>query len=281
MSITDIYLLQRSEQFILGPRQEITVDLTLKKAPKEPCTVLTGSVTGKRGPIAGATVKVFDKCYKPVAHTVTDLKGKFVFSNIFPPGEYNVIATAKGYKVSGVYSVMLEPKNPVSIKICLEVSDLKNLATVYGVVYNEANIGLADAKVVITNYNKPKKQEAITQSNADGEFLVYGLKPQKYWISASKEGYFLPQKIAFELMPDEITCVNLFIYPDGSSLDGTVSGMIDFDRKSVHKAVAALYKVEENGHILVATKETNEDGFYLFTDVEPGEYLVKAKKEER
>lgn len=279
MAIRDVYQLQRSEQFNLGPRQEITVDLSLKAAPKEPCTVLMGSVAGKCGQIEGATVKVLDRCYKPIAHTVTDNKGNFIFENAFPPGEYKVIATAEGYKVSGVYRLMLEPRKPASIFIWLEVSKYANLTAIYGVVYNDVNLGLANSKILITDYDNPEICEAFTQTNADGEFLVYGLKPKKHWISASKEGYILPQKISFELTPNEILCVNLLLYPDVSSTDGTVSGKIDYYGQHIPNAVVALYKVEERGHVLVATKETNESGFYLFQNVEPGKYLVKSKME--
>ena len=279
MVIRDIYLLQGSEQFNLGPRQEMTVDLSLKRVPKELCTFLMGCVAGKCGQIEGATVKALDRNNKPIAHTVTDKKGRFVFENILPPGEYKVIATAEEYRVSGVYRLMLESGRPASIFIWLETSKYINLATVYGIVYNEANLGLADVKIIISDYDQPEAGEAFTQTNTDGEFLVYGLQSKKYWISASKEGYFLPQKISFQLAPNEITCMNLFLYPDQSSADGTVSGIIDFHGQSVPNAVAALYKVEESGHLLLATKETNESGFYLFPNIKPGEYLVKSKME--
>jgi hypothetical protein len=279
MVTRDIYLLQRSEQFNLGPRQEMIVDLFLKKMPREPCTVLTGKVAGKCGYIEGATVKVLDRCNKPIAHTVTDHEGKYIFENILPPSEYIVIATAEGYKVSNVYRLILESRKPVSIFIRIEASDYKNLATVYGVVYNEVNSGLANAKILITDYDKPEICETFTQTNADGEFLGYGLEPKKYWISASKEGYFLPQKISFGLTPNEIACVNLFLYPGESSTDGTVTGKIDCYGQSVPNALVALYKVEERGHFLLATKETNKSGIYLFPNVKPGEYLVKSKME--
>ncbi len=277
MVIRDIYLLQRSEQFNLGPRQEMTVDLSLKKVPKEPCTVLTGSVTGKCGQIEGATVKVLDMNNKPIAHAVTDHEGNYIFENILPPGEYIVIATAEGYKVSRVYRLLLESRKPVSIFIRLEVSDYLNFASVYGVVYNEVNLGLANAKIKITSYDKPKIYEAFTQTNEDGEYLVYGLKPGKYRITALIEGYMPPEKILFELLPNEITCVNLFLYSDVSLQDGTISGKIDYYDKDV--PVVALYKVKASGHILLATKETNESGLYLFPKVKPGEYLVKSKME--
>lgn len=279
MVIRDIYLLKRSEQFYLGPRQEVTVDISLERVPKPPCTVLKGVVTGMCGRIEGATVKVFDRSNKPIAHTVVDHKGNFIFENILPQGEYKVIATADGYKVSRVYKVLLETKKPVSINIWLEESDYTHLATVYGVVYNEFNKGLDNAKIIIANYDVPENNAAFTQTNADGEFLVYALKPQKYWISVSKEGYYLPQKISFELTPNEIACVNLFLYPDNSSRDGTVSGIVDAYGQCVPNALAALYKVDESGHSLLATKETNESGFYLFPNVKSGEYLVKSKME--
>jgi hypothetical protein len=279
MAIRDIYRLQRSEQFILGPRQEITVNLSLEKTQEEPCTFLLGCVTGSCKPVKGATVKAFDRDYKPIAHTVTDPEGRFVFLKLLPPGEYKVIATAEGYKVSRAYELTLEPGKPVIMHICLEVSDIFKLGTLYGVVYNEVNLGLPNAKVLLSDYHRPDAYEAFTQTNTDGEFLVYGLKPKRYWLSASKEGYFLPQRIAVELYPNEMTCADLFLYPDGSPTDGTVSGIIDFQGQSVTNAVAALYRAEDRGHTLLATKETNESGFYLFPNVKPGAYIVKAKTE--
>lgn len=277
MVIRDIYQLERSEQYYLGPRQEITIDLSLKKAPKQPDTILMGSVAGKCGKIEGATVKVLDRKNNPIMHTVTDQKGSFEIRNILPPGEYKVIATAEGYTVSSVHWLVLESMKPVTLFILLKVSDNFNLATVYGVVYDEKNSGLESVKIMITDYYEPEICKAITLTNADGEFMVYNLKPKKYWISASKEGYYLPQKISFELTPKDISSVNLFLYPDDSSISGTVSGIIDFNGQRVPHAVAALYKVEERGHFLLATKETNDEGFYLFPDVKPGEYLVKSK----
>ena len=276
MPIKDIYLLQRSENFILDPRQEITVNLSLKKASKEPCTVLMGRIFKKCGQVEGAIVKILDLNNNPIAHTVTDKKGKFVFENILPPGEYKIIATAEGYKVSNVYRLYLEPRRRAFIFIRLEVSDYINLATVYGVVYNEVNLGLRNAKILITDYENPDICEAFTQTNTDGEFLVYGLEPKKYWISSSKEGYFLPQKISFELTPNQIACENLFLYPDESTTEGTISGTTDYYGQSVPNTVVALYKVEEQGDVLLAMKETNEDGFYLFPNVKPGKYHVKS-----
>ncbi len=99
----------------------MTVDLSLRKAPKPPCTVLSGTVAGKCGQIEGATVKVFDRSNRPIAHTATDHKGEFIFENILPPGKYKVIATAEGYKVSAEYKVILKSKKPASIYIRLKI----------------------------------------------------------------------------------------------------------------------------------------------------------------
>ncbi len=279
MNIRDVYLLERSEQFNLGPRQEVSVNLSLKRAPQKPCTLLIGRICGKNGPIEGAAVVALSRSYKPMMHTITDHRGNFVFKNNLPPGEYRIVATAEGYRVSRFYSLFIAHKRPVSMVIWLQASDMKNHATVYGIVYDEANSGLANADVNILNGNKPENRVAVTRTIADGQYLIYGLKPGKYWLSASKKGYFLPQKAWIELTANEIACMNLFVYPDGSSTDGTVSGKIENDGKSIFNAVAALYKAEDKGHILLATKETNESGFYLFPNVKPGKYTVESKME--
>ena len=175
--------------------------------------------------------------------------------------------------------MILKSRKPVSLFIRLKVSKNINLGTVYGVVYDELGGTLADTEIQITDYDDPDAYEAFTQTIGDGEFLVNGLKPKKYWISASKDGYLLPQKISFELTPNEITFINLYLYPDESSTDGTVSGRIDHFGNGIPNAVTALYKVEGNSHTLLSTKETNDNGVYLFQSVKPGEYLVKSKKD--
>ena len=277
MAIRDIYFLQRSEAFRLDPGKEKSVDLSLKKVPKTPRTLLKGHVFTCKAPIAGATVKVFNKGFEPIAHTATDQWGGYAFANQLVPGEYKIMATAEGYGVSADYSVSLKPFEPVTAFFRLRPSVYSGMGTVYGVVYDQANKVLPDVKVVVKDYGHPHIKKAVTRTNFDGEYLVYGLYPQKYWISAGLKDYTLPQDIAVNVLPDEETHMDLFLYKSALASDGTVSGKIEHNGMPVPNAVAALYKVEGDSHTLVAFKRTNESGVYLFTDLKPGEYIVKSK----
>ena len=277
MVIRDIYFLQRSDAFHLDSGKEISVDLSLKKVPRPPCTLLKGHVFTYMAPIEGATVKVLSKRLEPIAHAVTDRWGGYVFANRLLTGEYKIMATAEGYSVSADYSVSLKPYEPLNVLFRLKPSEYSGKGALYGVVYNEANEALSGVTVVLKDYEHPRIKKAVTRTNFDGEYLVYGLRPQKYRISAVLKEYTLPQDISVEVRSDEETKQDLFMYKSVLAADGTVSGRIEHNGLPVPNAVAALYKFEGDSHSLIAIKKTNENGAYLFANLKPGEYIVKSK----
>ena len=62
------------------------------------------------------------------------------------------------------------------------------------------------------------------------------------------------------------------------NINNTVSGIIrDNLGNVVSDALVALYKIENNKEILVATTYTNSIGKYMFGNVIDGNYLVKSK----
>ena len=277
MAIRDVYLLKRSDGFHLNPRQEVTVDLALKRAPILPCTILSGQVIDNCGPLPGATVKVFLMNYAPVLHAMTDANGRFLFRNVLYPGCYRVIATADGYSVSEDTAISLEPDEPVKIVKRLNPSNHLGLAAVYGVVRDPLGNAISNADICVLDDRRPERTVAITHTNHDGEYLVVGLKPRKYEIIARKHGYIFPQPTFFECYPNEIVPLDLFMYEDIQLRNGTVSGIIKFGGNPVPHAAVALYRVEDNRHELIRLQEANREGVYLFADVKPGNYLVKAE----
>lgn len=279
MVIRDLYLLQRSDDFHLLPRQEAQIDLALVKITPVPNTALSGLVLGVCGPLAKATVKVLRMDNAPLMHTVTDKNGFFSFKNMLPAGDYRVLATADRYRVSGDYHVSLLPNRPKYMILRLEYSALSCNATVYGMVRDNSGAALSDVEIRIYDLRCTKKMAACSRSNSDGEYLVYGLKPGKYQIMAQKSGYVFPQPATFQCLPNDILPLDLFLYVDGCLQNGTVSGEIKCQGKPVPHGVAALYREEDGGHRLIAVKEANDEGIYLFDHVPPGEYLVKAKLE--
>lgn len=281
MVIHDIYLLQRSDDFYLPPCQEASVDLALKKVPLNPHTILSGLVVGGCGPLAEATVKVFSMDYKPIAHSVTDKDGKFHFKNVLHPGSYRVLATAAGFNLSTDNIVSLTWEKPENMIIRVTPSELVHQAVVYGTIWDSLGFALCDADIHIYSHHCPGKIVAWSQSNNDGEYMVYGLKPGKYRITALKAGYFLQAPATFTCFPNEIVPLDLFLYEDCCMRNGTVSGRIRAGNKPVPFATVALYHVKDDRHILIAVKEANGVGVYLFDHVQPGRYLVKAKLEDK
>ena len=69
--------------------------------------------------VPGATVKLFGRGFVPLHHTETDRSGNFSFLNTIPPENYEIIASAKGYKVSESLIISLIPHWPLYITIRL------------------------------------------------------------------------------------------------------------------------------------------------------------------
>lgn len=279
MTIIDEYYLKRSNKFTLEAQQEISINLSLTKVRHNPCTILSGKVLYRGDPIEHATVKVLTLDYMPIAHTITNNEGKFIFSSKIYPGKYVIVATAPGYQTSMNYPIIMQANKPISVTIFLTASQFAGSGSLYGTVHDDCGLSLSEVEIAITNNNKAENIEALTHSNNDGEYLSYGLKPGKYLISAKKEGYYLPKKIEFESIPNEVLNIDICLYKCLQQINGTISGKICHNGKAVPFAMAALYQIIGNKSILVALKETNDLGIYLFSDVKPGEYFIKAKQE--
>ncbi|MPM15300.1 hypothetical protein SDC9_61668 [bioreactor metagenome] len=280
MVIRDIYLLRRSEEFYLEPGHEASVNLALEKSPPFPCTKLCGQVISGCKSISGATVKILDKGFKPMYHTDTDSEGNFSFVNTLMPGEYEIIAAADGYTVSESRLISLMPSNPLYVTIKLVPDKNAGLGTVYGVVGDENNTPLPGVQVYVFEYGIMEFPKAVTITNSDGEYLVYGLSPGKYAIRAFLQGFLFPDDVEIEIRPKEMACADLYLYRGNSALEGTISGNVIHNGAGIPYAMTALYKVENNNCGLMQIQKANSRGFYLFSGLGPGSYIVKAKLEE-
>ena len=210
MVIRDRYLLRKSDEFYLEAGHEASINLSLEKAPPLPCTKLCGQVLSGCRPISGATVKILDKNFTPMYHTHTNCNGKFSFINTIMPGVYEIIAVADDYLVSQSRLISLMPHE--SLFITLKLIPNAELGTVYGIIRDEKNASLPGTQVCISNCNNTCFPAAVTLSNSDGEYLVYGLKPGQYKISAYRKGFSLPEDIHITVYPKEIVCADLYLY---------------------------------------------------------------------
>lgn len=281
MIIRDNYLLCRSDEFQLDSGCEATVNLSLKKAPPLPCTKLYGKVTSGCKPISQATIKILDKNFKPLYHTDTDKEGKFSFIHTLTPGEYQLMATAKNYIVSESHLLSLKPSIPLYVSVKLKPDENAKNGTIYGMVRDEKNAPLPGAQIYISSCVNIDDSEAITISNTDGEYLLYGLKPGKYVIRAFLKGFLFPKNISITLYTNEIECADLYLYREASASKGTISGKVVYDGIPVPYAITALYRVDNKEHKLIQIQKANSYGLYLFSGLKAGTYLVKSKLENK
>jgi len=278
MVITDIYPLVQSKKFYLKPTEEARVDLVLKKRPRDPKTILTGQVYAGCGwPINKATVKVLDRDYNPLVHTLTDIEGRYSFENILQPGWYKLTAAADGYLTARTTSFILHSNNPKLINIELKSDPSADKGVVYGLVTDAwTKQPIMDASIILLDTNR--RLTAETTSNPQGQYLINRITPRKYSIIARKAGYSTSSIIVL-VEKGLLIKSDIQLFRKSGGLEGTISGLIIGESEILSDACVGLYKVVEGIETLIQTKTTNSEGWYLFTNVNCGKYLVKAKLE--
>lgn len=119
--------------------------------------------------------------------------------------------------------------------------------------------------------------EQYFNGNVTGIVFENNIEDGDYQVSFVKNGY---QSIninvslanGIKLLADE-SMVSII-----GNINNAVSGIIrDNLGNVVSDALVALYKIENNKEILVATTYTNSIGKYMFGNVIDGNYLVKSK----
>ena len=279
MVIRDIYQLNRSDAFYLGPGDEASVNLRLEKAVPLPWTRICGEVRGSVMPVFGATVKLLDKDFNPLCHTETDSIGRFSLIANLASGAYQLVAVAEGYLTSEASWISLQPCCTAYVTIPLIPDQSAGIGTVYGMVRDEMNKALPGTYVCLFHDSDMTHPAAVTMSTPDGEYLIYGLTAGDYCIKAFKKGYVFPEKINLSLSPRQIACADIYLYIDVLAVAGTISGKVFYLGNTVPNALTALYRIDNNSYSLIQVQNSNSDGFYLFPNVPPGKYLIKAKLE--
>ncbi|MHB8124434.1 MAG: MSCRAMM family protein [Desulfitobacteriaceae bacterium] len=281
MTIIDRYLLTQSKKFILGPNEEARIDLKLKIRPLPSQTKITGQVSCEGSPVPNATVKILDSQFDPVAHVLTDDQGLYMFENL-KPGDYKVTATAPGFLVANTYGFSLKAKVTIIINIKIkEDSSVRYKNTIYGKVSEcITNKPVEEALLKLLSPRTPYII-AETISNDSGQYLFSGIPGGEYFVSASKPGFQTSDHIKFIAEKGQLIKINIQLHHSFPT-SGTVSGIITIPFcQEPGDACVGLFRIEQDEETLIQIKTTNSEGLYLFSDVPAGEYVVKAKKEEK
>ncbi|MDD7795515.1 MSCRAMM family protein [Clostridium sp. 'White wine YQ'] len=279
MIIKDVYILTDSDSVVINENEEVTVNLDLLELP--PCydTLLIGKVVDRGAPIANATVKVFDENFNPLFHTNTDENGIFKFKNLLYPGEYEVIASANYYMTSMSRKVRIRKDEVTKIALTLKKHPSLANGIVYGKVLEEVTLKpISNAMISMKPLEEGCRVIYKTTSNSRGQYLIYNVSPNKYTIEVERNGYNSQEPIEISVEKYEYALLNLYLLKNYNDYKGTISGIITSKNSVVSDAEVFLYEIDNNGdERIVQVQVTNEDGVYLFSNIEGGDYIVKAK----
>lgn len=281
----DLLSLQYSQSFSVEGMQEADINLSLPPASLTSASVY-GVVLDGVTPVADATVKLFDSAGQPYQHTLTDAAGAFSMDGI-PAGTYSLAAVKTGYTLSDAAGVTLTSGVASEINLALTADATLALGTIAGVVTVTDLQGirqpLGGAKVTLNN--ALGETVASTYTADDGEFAFYDLADGVYTLLTSATGYQAVAPMTATILNGSIANVELGMTVDTRTYNGTVSGVIrDSDGNAVANCFVGLYAVTQDltgtHETLVATTKTITAGQYLFGQVDGGQYMVKAKKEQ-
>ena len=275
MTVTDIYSLVQSQPFDIGPTEEARVDLVLKRPPPVPVTQLFGIVLAETcEPISRATVKVLDRAYNPVAHTLTDQDGRYDFCNVLPPGAYKLTAAADGYLTAKTKDCLLKSGSTEYIGFELKKTSMCDHAAVYGLTLGAMlKAPLADTVLVLCD--SCGNPCMATKSNEQGQYLLTMVPPGQYVLTASHNG-FQTKSISVLAEKNSILKSNILLEKCTGVPSGTISGLIMYNFSPLANAVVGLYRIDGAEEMLIKLGLTNREGLYLFTGMDSGCYRVKS-----
>lgn len=279
MFINDFYKLKASNPIEIQAHEEATINLELEKVP--PCyqTLLTGKILYKCLPIKNATVMVLDEDCKPLFHTLTDEYGFYRINNILNPGKYKVIASAIGYKTSKIITICIKENEVNKQSFTLKKSLIVENGIVYGkILESGSKKPIENAVVYLKSMKDGCKMIYKASSNSSGQYLIYNIIPNDYVIIIEKQGYMEsdPLELTIEKYDRILLYFDLII--NSYYCKNTISGAITLKETPISEVAVFLYLLDEQkNEKVVQIQETNENGFFLFSNVESGLYIVKAK----
>jgi len=271
------FLLNRSEEFSITTGAENRTDLSLQPNPDVNKGPIITTVLSAGDPVFNAMVKVLSTSGDPIDHSFTNTEG-FTNSIRLSAGTYIVTASAPGYITSTPVVVNLPSLNTVLLTISLEPDPRTAKNSLFGLVLDQQTGNpIGSSTVVLTD--SEEQTIATTQTDSDGEYLLCLIENGSYTITAEKTGYQPSSPLSVNVTGSQIAQTDISLTAEVIS-EGTVQGFIkDQEGNLLSSANVALYSVSGTIETLVQETSSNGNGFYLFGNVTPGNYLVKANVE--
>lgn len=283
MAFKELYNLGYSPTFDIIGREEITENLNLEVNPTASSGILSGTVVSGGSGLAGATVKVYGVNDNPIEHANTGANGQFVISNL-PVGSYKVTAIKNGYLLPLTTPFTIQANKTTTVAITLTADPETNLNVLYGIIRTTVDeTPIQNAVVNLYSNTTPDPTLIISALTNDMGQYIFGLIPAgEYYITAVKLGFFRNESALINLTTNEFVSSDISLISDPQANTGTISGFIKDNASGlpISDAGVALYFVSGGAETVVDTTRTNVSGKYLFTNVNPGTYIIKSTKQE-
>ncbi|AZK48154.1 MSCRAMM family protein [Paenibacillus lentus] len=280
MARVDSYRLQPSDPIVINGHEDEQINLSLEAAPAAEVGVVQGIVQLSNGtPLSGATVQLFDASGNPFDHTNSNPQGRFTFPDI-PVGSYFITASEPGYTTPTRIPLSVAQGRPTTVTIIMQADPTATLGAIFGIVRNSASSQVI-VSATVQLFQVTGGTETLfgsVQTNSAGQYLFSDLPSGTYLIRASIAGYLSSESAEVTIAGRQFAPLDLVLSVDPDANTGTVSGIIT-DRSTgttLANATVALYEISNGIENVVDITRTNAGGLYLFGDVPPGTYRVKA-----
>lgn len=280
MPITDLYKLQPSDPVNIDGYEEESVNLALQASPTASVGVIQGTVQQSDGtPVPLATVQLYTSQGVPVQHVNSNPQGQYVIPNI-PVGAYFITASAFGFLTPVRIPLSVTQGRTTQVPIILQPDPAATTGAVFGIVRQSSNSQIiANASVSLFSVNGTTvTEEGTVTSNAAGQYLFANLPNGTYFVQATIAGYLTNQSAPVTIAGREYVPLDINLAADPNANTGTVSGIVT-DKATgtaIANALVALYTLNAGVEQVVQITRTNQGGLYLFGDLQPGTYRVKA-----
>jgi len=234
-------------------------------------TFLSGFVSDKNTgkPVEGACVKLTDGALNSIGQDYTDERGHFSI----PAGAASscrILAAKKGYRTYSSDPIDLAAIGKKGMDIALSPAEPGGIV-LYGSVRDYSGKPAPGVRVILS---RADMKEDITYTDTDGNFLFDGLEPAIYRITCQSDGHETYTR-TFQPAADNPVYPLETIYLKRKEPKGTVFGVITGSQGTPVPNAAVVLLSADNVPLQVT--RTNEQGVYLFYDLEMGQYKVMAR----
>jgi protocatechuate 3,4-dioxygenase beta subunit len=259
-------------------------------------------------PLRKASVRIFSPDIREVRTTMTDVEGRYEFSDL-SAGQFNLSANKTGYvDVAFGQAMPSEIGKPLKVgdKQVIEKIDfsLPRGAVVTGRVLDEYGEPIADVQVsalrnqFTANGPRPINAGRMATTNDIGEFRLFGIPPGQYFLSASfrngqfsigpttgdTSGYALTyypgtpnladaQKLTLGLGGSVSDITLMLVVTRTARISGTV---FDSQGQPVRQGSVMLMSRNASAMMPAAGGLVRPDGTFSISGVSPGEYTVRG-----